>query len=418
MMFVRAIKLLLIVACALLILLVAGVITGFIPSGDQQWTMVIVVICVAAAVGIFISGTWLIMSLILNRLRLGQMLAYIEQAVRLNMPLPAVFRALGEGEGRWMRSRIQAATIALEQGEPVAVALDLLGGVPGRIVGLVAAAERVGRLPQVLHRLVEQRRTRRLRNAGGIAVPFYRAYPLFLGFVIMFVTFLLAVFVFPKYEQIFRDFKIQTPWVTQVTFDITGTFGPLGAMLLVLVLAAILIRMVWARWASGGFGMIEGPGAWILNRLPWIGTVRMHQSLGESLEFCADAIEAGRPIEESLSEAAPIAINPIVRKRLWRWADGLRRGQSLTESARGARMPRIVIGMLNTAVQTADVAEVFRFLGRYYASRFSRAMMLLHGAFVPAVVFVMGSIVAWLALSIFLPMMMLINAVSPMQYRP
>jgi type II secretory pathway component PulF len=251
-----------------------------------------------------------------------------------------------------------------------------------------------------------------------MAVPFYRAYPLFLGFVILNVSFMLMVFVFPKFEQIFRDFKIQTPWITQITFDITETIGPWGAMLASLLLLGGLIQTLWSRWAGGGFGPTEGPAAWVLNRLPWVGAVRMDHSLGESLEFCAGAIDAGRPIEDSLAEAAPIAGNPIARRKLWSWANGLRRGETLTESARAAGMPRIVVGMLNTAVQTADVAEVFRFLGRYYASRFSRAMALLQGAFVPVVVFFMGSIVAWLALSIFLPMMSLIDVISPMKYRP
>lgn len=415
---IRAIKLLFIALVVLLLLALVGVITGFIPSGDMRWELLIVVLSIATTAALLICGVWLIMTFLMNRLRVGQMLTYVEQAVRLNMPLPAVFRAIGEGEAGWMRRRIQYATVALEQGEPVAVALELLGGFPGRVVGLVAAAERVGRLPQVMHRLVEQRRARQRRNAGGIAVPFYRAYPLFLGFVIVNVSFMLMVFVFPKFESIFHDFKIQTPWITQTTFAVTETIGPWGALLVAFLLLGGMIQTLWARWAGGGFGLYEGAGAWILNRLPCIGSVRTYAALGESLQFCADAIDAGRPIEDSLSEAAPIAANPIVRKKLWRWSDELRRGQSLTQSARTARMPGIVIGMLSTAVQTADVAEVFRFLGRYYASRFSRAMALLQGAFVPIVVFVMGSIVAWLALSIFLPLMQLINIVSPVKYRP
>jgi type IV pilus assembly protein PilC len=415
---IRALKLLLIgLVGALAIMLAAAI--WLIPTGNGALTALLTVtsLCLCAAIAIVL--VWLMVEAVQNRRHVGQILAYIEQAVRLNLPLPQTLQAIATGEPGSMATHILRAKIALEQGEPLAVALEALPNFPARIIGLLAAAERVGRLPQVLARLVDQRRARHRNDTRGPAwIPFYRTYPFMVSIALIAVTSMLMIFVMPKLEQIFKDFRIELPPVTLITLDISRNIGPWISLLLLVILLAGMFGAIRARWSGGAYGLAEGPGRWILNRLPWIGRMRSYHALGESLEFSAEAIDGGRPIENSLAEAAPLAGNPIVRRQLRQWADLLTRGQALTESARAARMPRLVVGMMNTAVQSADVVQIFRFLGRYYATRFSRAMALLEGAFVPAVVFVMGSFVAWLALSLFLPLVTLINTLATTRFRP
>ena len=62
--------------------------------------------------------------------------------------------------------------------------------------------------------------------------------------------------------------------------------------------------------------------------------------------------------------------------------------------------------------KTPDVAPVFRFLGRYYASRFSRAIALLEASVIPVLAMVMGSLVLWFMLSVLLPLTKLIDSTA------
>ncbi len=68
--------------------------------------------------------------------------------------------------------------------------------------------------------------------------------------------------------------------------------------------------------------------------------------------------------------------------------------------------------MMATGQAAAGDAEVFRFLGRYYRSRFSRLKILARGAAVPAVVIFFGVIVAIVMLGLFLPLIVLIARVG------
>src|SRR2546421_462117 len=81
------------------------------------------------------------------------------------------------------------------------------GGVP--VLGpaapaLIDAAERIGRLPHALRRLVQQHAMRSSVDATDAV--FLRAYPFVMTLMMALSISTFAMFVMPKYETIFRDF--------------------------------------------------------------------------------------------------------------------------------------------------------------------------------------------------------------------
>jgi type II secretory pathway component PulF len=297
---------------------------------------------------------------------------------------------------------MEQAAYALERGAPVAVVLGSVPQMPERIIAMVAAAERMGRLPQVLERLLNQRReaiTRRIDRGT-----FYRTYPLVLCIALLCIVSMLMVFVMPKFMVIFRDFGISLPPVTLALMQLSREGGPILLLLLpILFLGLFLLAASSWFWRSTR-GFTETPGGWIADRLPWIGTMRIHQELGNTMEFIADAVESGRPLDEALNEAAQVTVNSKLRTQIQHWIAGITSGWTLAEAAKVAEMPPLVCGMLGTAVQTSDLPPVLRFLGRYYAHRFSRAALLLDSSVLPVLALVMGTLVGWVALSAFMPM--------------
>jgi type IV pilus assembly protein PilC len=405
--FQKALKLVLIAIGVLLAVALLAVIVGLIVENRQASVMLMVPVTVGLIIlGIVVNST----RAAARARRAWTMMNNIEQAVRLNLPLPRVIGAMAEDEHGRFALELHQARQALEQGAPVAVVLATVRQLPTHIVELVAAAESVGRLPQVLARILEQRRAAIARNVGKLS--FYRSYPLIFIMLLVGVTAMLMIFVMPKYEQIFRDFRTDLPKITQVTLAVAREGAPWALLAMAASFVGLLVMMVtpWRRAAREGY--VETVGGWLANRLPWIGRMRLHRALGETLQFAADAIEAGRPIDDALYEAAHVGTNSLLRERVERWISEISRGESIGEAARAARMPRLVCGMLGTATQTSDVAPVLRFLGRYYATRFSRAAMFLEAAFVPVIVGVMGFFVAWLMLSIMAPLVGLINSLS------
>jgi type II secretory pathway component PulF len=406
---IKGLKLLLIAIAVLITMGVVAMIFAVLMKTPE----VASILAIVMAIGLFVLiATMISAAAAARRRRASAVLNYLEQAVRLNLPLPRMVRAIGEGEtGRFARDMSHAQQ-ALEEGAPLAVVLGAVPQIPTRVLALVAAAEREGRLPQVLGRLMKQRQSAVQRNLDFTS--FYRIYyPPVLALALVTITSLLMVLVMPKFQQIFKDFKAPLPEVTQVTLEFSRAAGPWAAVLLLLILFSLMFSALAARWRGAAYGLVEGPLGWLANHLPVMSRIRTHRALGEVLEFAADAVEAGRPIDTSLLEAAQIVANSHVREMIDRWVAAMSHGAPLPDAARDAGLPRLIYSMLGTAIQTPDLAEVLRFLGRYYSTRFSRGAAILQAAVIPFIAITMGAVVAWLALSVFLPLIRLIDTVVP-----
>ena len=90
----------------------------------------------------------------------------------------------------------------------------------------------------------------------------------------------------------------------------------------------------------------------------------------------------------------------------------IRAGRGAADAAANAGLPRFVSAMLAQMGTTASGEDVFRFLARYYRSRFSRTATALRAASVPIMVLGFGVLVALVALSIFTPLAAMIQRLS------
>jgi type II secretory pathway component PulF len=363
---------------------------------------------------IFGSILWAILAVRTRRRRAALVLDYLEQAVRLNLPLPRIVAAMREQEGGRFGRDLASVQDALERGAPIASVLAVLPEVPSRIVAVAAAAERVGRLPQVLGRVMDERRAIVITRLREGRVPMFRAYPLFVGLMILLVVTMYLVFVAPKYQQIFKDFKVQLPPVTVALLDFGHFGGPWIALIVAAVIVLYLGRMLLELWQGPGNGRIGVAGTtWVLDRLPVVGRMRLHRALGEMFAFAADALDGGRTLEASLAEAGQVVAGGRLRPKIDRWIAQLISGASTADAARAAGLPRLVSGML--AVPQRDettIVETFRFLGRYYTGRFNKAATLLEGAAVPIFAMLTGLLVLWIALALFTPMISLVDTLT------
>lgn len=348
----------------------------------------------------------------LRRRRAGLVIAYLEQATRLNLPLPAMLRAAEHSERGQTRRALRRMRIELEAGmsvhDAVAVALP---GVKPRTLGLLGSAERSGRLPFALERLSRDAATRVQGRPGGEL--YLRWYPATLALVTATIVTTVCLFVMPKFFEIFDDFDLPLPWQTvalarvwEVLMVPVVVIVGLATLLYVgRVLATILAPRLIPR----------GPVRWVQDQLAWrlpvIGGVTRWRALADACHVMADALDAGHPFDYAVTEASRSGTNAVLAERLAVWADHTRGGQPVVDGAARAKMPAMMVGLLRTA-GGADVADVLRFLARYYDSRFGRASVMLNAALVPSLSLVAGAVVGSIIVALFLPLIRMIDHLS------
>src|SRR5687768_710742 len=120
----------------------------------------------------------------LRRRRAIAAIAYLEQAVRLNLPLSRMLYAAQRSERGPLVKRLGAFRQLLEDGYPIGAALE--AGVPEvaeREAAMIEASERVGRLPHTLRKIVAEQANDAARRQIQ-DVTFYRTYPFVMAVVI------------------------------------------------------------------------------------------------------------------------------------------------------------------------------------------------------------------------------------------
>jgi type IV pilus assembly protein PilC len=355
---------------------------------------------------------------LIRRRRAAVIISYLEQAVRLNLPLPRMLRAAALSERGTVALRLAQLRSMLEEGYPLWNAVD--GAVPevsDRDVSIIAAAERVGRLASALRRLVrEQAQAVTIENDRSGDAGFFRTYPLVMLVSIGSAVSLFSIFVLPKYEQILKDFGTKMPGVTQLTLDLVRDIGLPLAALVVLYVLMTSGRSLEQLIHSGGrtrrpiFRTIRDYVAWAT---PFWHGLERDKGLADAFDVIADALAVGTPLNRAVAEASALKVNAVLSRKLhsW-WQQELDAGVSPADAARNAGLPPFVAGMLAQIATTASAEEVFRFLSRYYRSRFSRTAIALRAAGVPLMVLGFGVVVALVALAIFMPMTTMIQTLS------
>jgi type II secretory pathway component PulF len=286
----------------------------------------------------------------------------------------------------------------LQEGQPLSTAL--YRGVPeisAASARAIAAAEQIGRVPEEL-----RRQLKRYLPQGEHAPDldrFYRPYSVLTSVMLVFIMCgMLGTFVMPKMTSILAGFGHHLPWITQVIMAVCQS----NVTLLIVGALAVVVCIPW-RGAMRDYLVSCVPVA--------AGAARDH-GLADLFSFLGDALESGQPMDAALLHAEQAQPNAIIRRHIRHWRNNIEAGGAVGESAGRAGLPPLVTRMLKTATSSENAQQVMSFLARHYEYRFSRFREILRAAAIPAYVTIMGALVLLVQLSVFQPMIALIDATA------
>lgn len=202
----------------------------------------------------------------LRRAQARTLLAYLNQAVRLNLPLPPMLRAAELAERGRLRVRLRRLRQRLEAGDSLGDAVERAApDVPHRVLATIGAAEHLGQVPRALHRLTLAEMPR--AHGATAASLQLKWYPLVMLTFVSLVVNVFMIFVAPKFSEIFDDFGVPMPRTTVLLLEAWQYVGPpllvVMALTLLLYNAHVLAQAVAPRWS------ILGPAKPLVDRVVW-----------------------------------------------------------------------------------------------------------------------------------------------------
>jgi type II secretory pathway component PulF len=347
--------------------------------------------------------------------RAATVLAYLDQAVQLNLPIQWMLARAAEAESGFTRDTLKGLSRALTRGRTVGQALAQHAPEIGADrLKLIQAAEHLGQLGPTLHQLNRINTPSSVKRKAELGIKLL--YPACIFFAITGAVFFMLIYVFPQYEEIFSDFDMPLPGPTHFVVRLIHQPAVIYPCYVLghLAFAAFWIYLTWAvlkpRWLT--LGPLRGLADAVVWRLPFFGAAARDRGLAAALPLLADATEAGTPLENALCETQNLRINHQLRKRFNRFQQSLGNGATLRQAADDAKLPGMVTQLLGPATRSNCLPETLRFLASHYQLRFSKTLTLIENALGPAVLIFFGFVVGTIILGAFLPLISVIHSLS------
>ncbi len=263
---------------------------------------------------------------------------------------------------------------------------------------MVAAGEGTGALPEILERLADLlERQQQVRGKLVAAL----VYPAALAATALAVIAALMAFVVPRVVDQFDSMGRTLPWLTRAVIGVSEAMTGWGLLLLALLGAA----------GIGLAALLRRPGPRLrfdaaLRRAPFLGRLLRDLHAARLARTLAIMLASGLPVLEGLRITARTVGNRVLRDATDGMADDIREGASLSSAMRRAGVfPPTLLYMASSGEESGRLAPMLEraadYLEREFTTFTSAAMSLLE----PAIIVVMGVLVALIVLSILLPIL-------------
>ena len=276
-------------------------------------------------------------------------------------------------------------------------------------VNMVAAGETGGVLDTILSRLAEfmEKAQKLQKKIQGAMV-----YPVVVvGFSLGIVGGIM-IFVIPKFTQIFIDFDVALPGATLLLMAISNWFVhgiPPGWIVMPAspFMAFMLYKVI--RSSDGGRYVVD----YITLKIPVLGTLAEKSAVSRFTRTLGTLITAGVPILEAVKITRDTSGNEVYARALNKVHDSIREGESVSAPLRQAKVvDGLVTNMIDVGEETGDLDKMLIRIADNYDEEIDVAVEGLVALIEPIMVIVLGSIVGFIVIALFMPLVSLIGSVG------
>ncbi len=277
-------------------------------------------------------------------------------------------------------------------------------------VNMVAAGETGGVLDVILQRLAEfKEKAQKLKSRVTSAM----IYPAAVVFFAVGIVSGIMIFVIPKFSQIFNDFDTKLPDVTLILLGASDFFSngrPLpGWVWLILGPVLIVVGYKAIRSSQGG----RFASDYVILKTPGIGSLIKKTSIARFTRTLGTLITAGVPILEAINITKETSGNEVYARALGKVHDSIREGETFAAPLRQARVcDALVTNMIDVGEETGDLDKMLLKIADGYEDEVDTAVGGLISLLEPVMVIVLGGIVGFIVLALFMPLVSLMQSVG------
>ena len=335
-----------------------------------------------------------------RKVKLEPFLIFNEQfltLIRAGLPILGSLEMLGKiQKNPNFAAQIEDVAGRIRTGEPLSAAFEAQTGFPVMYTTTLLAGERSGNLNEVLERYVSFQKVALAFRKKLIASLIYPT--LLLTLVIGLMIFLLAVVV-PQFAVLYDEMGSQLPQMTLLLL----AFGKwLQHYFLWIGLVGAVVGTVAYRFSitERGRDVVDG----IRVGLPVFGKIWLKYQVGLFSRTLSTLLTGGLSLVPSLETAARSIDSQRVSKAVMASIGTVREGKSLAESlANTGVFPDLASEMITVGEQTGALPQMLNSVAEFFEEDVATALAAALALIEPAILVVMGVVVVFILISLYLP---------------
>jgi type IV pilus assembly protein PilC len=272
-------------------------------------------------------------------------------------------------------------------------------------VNMVKAGEAGGALEVILKRLAdfkEKAQSLKRRITGAMV------YPIVVVAVAVLILTGIMVFIIPKFEKIFSDFKLKLPWITQALIDTSRWFGRYWY---IIPLVPVFL------WLTFKLIRLNRTGNYILDKLklyiPIMGNLIEKSVVARTMRTLGTLISSGVPILEALSIVRETCMNAVFEEMYKRVYESIREGDTIAQPLKESRLvDDMVVNMVDVGEETGDLDSMLNKIADVYDEEVDVLVDALISLLEPIMIVVLGGIVGTIVIAMFMPMLALLEGLG------
>ncbi len=268
-------------------------------------------------------------------------------------------------------------------------------------ISLIEAGEKSGNLIEIMRQVADDMdKSHRLRSKVRGAM----IYPGVIFVTAIIVVIVLVIFLVPAVEGLYADLGAsdKIPGITKFLVTLSDVFtNPVGVITMIVLITSIILFFRYFYTTFIGRHMIDK----LQMRLPVFGDLIIKMQVLSMSRLLSLMIRSGIPIIDALKSTGKSLGNIHFKDALFDTADAVSKGSTISVPLAEHRIfPIMVVKMIATGEETGSLDKILQDVSIFYEAEVEDITSNLTKLMEPIMLLVVGGIVAFLAIAVYLPL--------------
>jgi len=275
---------------------------------------------------------------------------------------------------------------------------------PKIYISSVMAGEKSGSLTEVLDRYIHYQK---LALAVRKKVLISLMYPCVLIVLVCVLMVFLVTYVVPTFATLYSSMQATLPQMTVVLIAVGTTARNYILVGIGGLIAAVIAFRWWSRRPAARDRIDRAK-----LKVPILGEIWLKYQVAQLARILSTLLTGGIPLVQAMETAADSLSSPLLQKAVDTAGKSVREGQPLSGSLKALKLfPPLAIDMIEVGESTGALPAMLNSVAEFFEEDVNTRMQASLSLIEPAIMLMMGSVVAFVLIALYLPIFSLADSI-------